>query len=60
MQPDAVLRLHLRTTAEGGRKGPVLVTPGMHFGCPLVIEDRYFDCRWLVEGRVLELGERAR
>ncbi|MDN7875966.1 hypothetical protein [Burkholderia aenigmatica] len=56
MQPDAVLRLRLRTTAEGGRNGPVLVNPGMHYGCPLVIEGQYFDCRWLVEGRTLELG----
>lgn len=45
MQPDVVLRLRLRTTAEGGRNGPVFINPGMHF-----------DCRWLVDGRALELG----
>jgi hypothetical protein len=56
MQPDVVLRLRLRTTAEGERKGPVFVNPGMHFGCPLVIERQYFDCRWLQGDRVLDLG----
>ncbi|MBZ5796089.1 hypothetical protein K8353_38845 [Burkholderia contaminans] len=24
--------------------------------CPLVIDGQYFDCRWLVDGRALELG----
>ncbi|WP_233829567.1 hypothetical protein [Paraburkholderia sp. ZP32-5] len=56
MQPDVVLRLRLRTTAEGGRNGPVFVNPGTHFGCLLVIEGQHFDCRWLLEGRHLKLG----
>ena len=57
MQPDVVLYLRLRTTAEGGRNGPVFINSGMHFGCPLVIDGQYFDCRWLVDGRALELGQ---
>lgn len=28
----------------------------MHFGCPLLIDGEYFDCRWLLDGRILELG----
>ena len=58
MQPDVLLRLRLRTTAERGRYGPVFVNPGTHFGCPLVIEGRHFDCRWLLKGRLLELGHK--
>jgi len=42
MRPEVRARIRLFTTAEGGRKGPIL---GPWFGCPTRIQDRYFDCR---------------
>jgi hypothetical protein len=42
MRPEVRARIRLLTTAEGGRKGPIL---GPSFGCPTRIQSRYFDCR---------------
>ena len=42
MRPEVRARIRLFTTAEGGRKGPVL---GPWFGCPTRIQGKYFDCR---------------
>ena len=42
MRPEVRARIRLFTTAEGGRKGPIL---GPWFGCPTRIQGKYFDCR---------------
>jgi hypothetical protein len=37
---DVVVEVTLKTTDEGGRKGPTLTN---HFGCPVKYGDKYFD-----------------
>ncbi len=54
MNPDITIEVRFKTTAEGGRAGPVF---GKQFGCPMFIAGEAFDCRLLIEGRALELGE---
>ena len=53
MNHDAVIRVRLLTRAEGGRTIPV---SGKHFGCPLIIDDEYFDCRLILMDMELQLG----
>jgi hypothetical protein len=55
MKPDAIIKVRFKTTAEGGRQGPIIVdeTP---YGCPLFVEGEAFDCRLLVSGQTLRLG----
>ena len=54
MTSDITIAVRFKTTAEGGRSGPVI---GKHFSCPMFISGEAFDCRLLIEGRTLELGE---
>ena len=51
---NILIRVRLKTPAEGGRNGPIV---GRHHGCVLFVDDEAFDCRLLTEGRELELGE---
>jgi len=55
MKPDAIIKVRFKTTAEGGRQGPLIIgeTP---YGCPLFVEGEAFDCRLLVRAQTLELG----
>lgn len=59
MKPDAIIKVRFKTTAEGGRQGAIVIPelPEHHYGCPLFIEGEAFDCRLLVVGRTLQLGE---
>lgn len=54
MKPDAVIEIRLKNTEEGGRKGAVI---GDFHGCVLLIDGEAFDCRLILRGRRLELGE---
>lgn len=54
--PDGTIKVRFKTTAEGGRRGPVVITDGFHYGCPLLIDSEYFECRLLVTNTTLELG----
>jgi len=54
MKPEAFIEVRFKTTAEGGRKGPVF---GQHYGCPLLVDGEYFDCRLLLDGQQFELGQ---
>jgi hypothetical protein len=55
MKPDAIIKVRFKTTAEGGRQGPIIIgqTP---YGCPLFVEGEAFDCRLLVSAQTLQLG----
>lgn len=55
LEPDAVLEVRFLTTEEGGRASPV---ESDRFGCPLLINRRGFDCRFVLEGtKRFEPGE---
>lgn len=54
MNPEAVIEVRFKTTAEGGREGAVI---GEYYGCPLVVDGEAFECRLLLGGRTLQLGE---
>jgi len=53
MKYDAIIEVRFMTAEEGGRKTPV---GGPFYACPLFVEGQGFDCRLLLEGRCLELG----
>jgi hypothetical protein len=54
MKPDAIIRVRFKKTAENGRSSAV---EGAFYACPLFIDGQAFDCRLLLSGRCLELGE---
>ncbi len=56
MTPDAFIKVRFKTTAEGGREGPILIGERA-YGCPLLIEGEAFDCRLLLNAQTLHLGE---
>jgi hypothetical protein len=56
MKPDAIIKVRFKTTAEGGRQGPIVIAE-KPFGCPLFIGEEAFDCRLLIEAQTLSLGE---
>ena len=54
MVPDIYLEVRFRTTLEGGRKTPI---KGEFYACPLFVDGSGFDCRLLLNGMELALGE---
>ena len=59
MNPDAFITVRFKTTAEGGRQGAIVIPerPEYHYGCPLFVDGEAFDCRLLITGQTLQLGE---
>lgn len=55
MEPDAIIRVRLKTTAEGGRQSAILVGKDP-FSCPLFVDGEAFDCRLLITNQTLKLG----
>src|SRR5258705_3438512 len=55
MKPDAIIKIRLKTTADGGRQSAIAIAKHP-FGCPLFVSGEAFDCRFLIEDRTLELG----
>lgn len=59
MQPDAIIEVCFKTEAIGGRQtsvgGPNTAVD--YYSCPLVIDGEALDCRLLLAGRCLVLGE---
>lgn len=56
MTPDAFFEVRFKTPEEGGRKTSIV---GSFYACPLFIEGEKegFDCRLLLGGKTLELGQ---
>jgi hypothetical protein len=54
IKPEAILEVRFKTTAEGGRQGPVFAEK---FRCPMIINEEFWDCCLFLNGRQLELGE---
>ena len=58
MEPDVIIEVRFKTTAEGGRQTAIGGTAVVdYYACPCVIEGKAFDCRLLLGKRRLELGE---
>lgn len=58
MEPDVIIEVRFKTTAEGGRLTAIGGTAVVdYYACPFVIEGEAFDCRLLLGKRRLELGE---
>ena len=54
MKSDAVIEITFLTTEEGGRKSLI---EGDRYGCPILVDGRGFDCRFvLAERSRFELG----
>ena len=56
MQPDAIIKVRFKTTAEGGRHGNVVIA-NKPYACVMFIDAEAFDCRFLINNQTLELGE---
>jgi hypothetical protein len=54
MMPDAFLKVRFKTSSEGGRSTPIR---GEFYACPMFVEGEGFDCRLLLAGVTLELGQ---
>ncbi len=59
MKPDIYINIRFRTTSEGGRvsslghKKPRVVD---FYACPMIIDDKAYDCRLLIGDQELILG----
>ncbi len=49
MKPDARISFQLLSPNEGGRKTSI---QGNAYGCPLLIDEEYFDCRFMLGNSV--------
>jgi hypothetical protein len=54
MKPQAIILVRFFLPSEGGRKTAI---KGNFYACPMFIGEDAFDCRLLLEGRSIELGE---
>ncbi len=54
MTPDAYLEVRFNTLEEGGRNTSIT---GAHYACPLFVDGEGFECRLLINGKTLELGQ---
>jgi len=59
LEPDIFIEVRFKTAAEGGRQTAITIPEhaDSHYGCPLFVDGEGFDCRILVKGRTLELGQ---
>ena len=60
MEPDIYIKVRFKTSEEGGRKTSVKrKTPlGPDFyACPLIVDDKAYDCRLLIGDEEIELGK---
>ncbi len=56
MSPDAYLEVRFKTPREGGRSTAVGGRSSF-YACPLFVDGKGFDCRLLIGGSTLKLGE---
>ena len=55
MKPDAIISVRFLLENEGGRQSAIT---GHTYGCPLMIDDHGFDCRFVLDGSTtFELGK---
>ncbi len=56
MHPDAYFEVRFKTPSEGGR---ATVVSGLSdfYSCPMFVDGKAFDCRLMIRGAKLELGE---
>lgn len=54
IKPDIYADIHVFTTEEGGRRGPIIAE---YFNCPLEFEGEYFECQLILKDTSpIELG----
>ena len=54
MKPDAIIEIRFKKTVEGGRQNAIV---GNVYGCPMFVDGVGFDCRLLLGGQTIQLGE---
>ena len=60
MEPDIYIKVRFKTTAEGGRKTSVKRKSPLgpdFYACPLIVDDKAYDCRLLIGDNEIELGK---
>lgn len=59
MKPDVYINVRFRTSAEGGRNSSLKCSTSAavdFYACPLIVDDKSFDCRLFIGDQELELG----
>lgn len=56
LNPEALMKIRLYTSEEGGRNGPIF---SKYYSCPLLLDvnDNLYDCRIILNGITMNLGE---
>lgn len=57
---DIYIKVRFKTTAEGGRKTSVKRKSPLgpdFYACPLIVDDKAYDCRLLIGDNEIELGK---
>lgn len=54
MNSDAIVKVRFYTPEENGRNEAI---KGSFYACPFFVEEIGFDCRLLLNGRLIKLGE---
>lgn len=57
---DIYIKVRFKTTAGGGRKTLVKRKSPLgpdFYGCPLIVDDKAYDCRLLIGDNEIELGK---
>jgi hypothetical protein len=59
LTPDIFIQIRFKTPAEGGRQTAITIPEqaNYHYGCLLFVDGEGFDCRFLVKGITLVLGQ---
>ena len=60
MKPDIYINVRFRTTSEGGRVsslGHKKLRVVDFYACPMIINDKAYDCRLLIGDQELRLGQ---
>lgn len=60
MEPDIYIKVRFKTRTEGGRKASLKrkIPLGPNFyACPLMVDGKAYDCRFLIGDKELELGK---
>ena len=60
MNPDIYIKVRFKTSEEGGRQTSLKCKTELgpdFYGCPLVVDNKAYDCRLLIGEQEIELGK---
>ena len=57
MMPDVIVNIRFFTQSEGGRATSVTENSLSYYSAPMLIDNQYFDCRIILDGKGIVLGK---